>query len=263
MVTLSSKSPPKPTLRKASGATKKLGARKLGAAKLSSGGGSEDLSLGGFEEAAAQAEAAKGSLQMPVASASKLSTGAASAAAGAPAGSLYRSPSESSSTQGTYGGSRYGGGSGAGSRRSSADSTYSASAYATKPDAAAYGGSSAYGASPTPAFDKDKYKNAKGIGSDMLNEQALAMDPEERARRTEMASRFTGATAIGSDAYFGREDGSGRARGGSAADDGLGELSQFVGRLGQSVASELKGVGVAANRLKDATRGILGDFQYR
>jgi hypothetical protein len=49
-----------------------------------------------------------------------------------------------------------------------------------------------------------RYKNVKGLGSDMLNEADMANDPQERARRAQLSAQFSGSTAIGSDAYFGR-----------------------------------------------------------
>ncbi len=58
--------------------------------------------------------------------------------------------------------------------------------------------SSSYASSST--FDKEKYKNAKGIGSDMLNEAELAADPSERLAAKSRISHFSGSTAISSDA---------------------------------------------------------------
>ncbi len=49
-------------------------------------------------------------------------------------------------------------------------------------------------------FDKEKYKNAKGIGSDMLNDADWASDPSERMAAQSRIAEFSGSTAISSDA---------------------------------------------------------------
>ncbi len=60
------------------------------------------------------------------------------------------------------------------------------------------GGSSSF--NPSSTFDKQKYKNAKGIGSDMLNDADRASDPSERMAAQSRIAEFSGSTAISSDA---------------------------------------------------------------
>ncbi len=71
-------------------------------------------------------------------------------------------------------------------------SNYNASSYGSG------GVSSSYTSSST--FDKEKYKNAKGIGSDMLNEADRAADPSEQIEAQSRIAHFSGSTAISSDA---------------------------------------------------------------
>lgn len=261
-VTLSSKSPPKATIGRKTG-PKKMGARKLGAMKLGSGAGAVKLS--GFQDpqatptpggrvagaapaaggvdadlklarklqeeedarasgssllAAATAEA----FAMPPAPSSK--EGGLGATAGG--GSVYRSLNDSASK-----GSSYGYGNGEGSRSVGASSGFSS--------ISSYGGG---GSSSSASFDKEKYKNVKGIGSDMLF-GAQDDDPAEQHRRAMKTQEYSSSAAISSDMYFDRnaDEGMGNASGG----DGLGEMAEQI-RL--SAAVEFEGAAQAAAKLK-------------
>ncbi len=71
-------------------------------------------------------------------------------------------------------------------------SNYNSPSYVTR------GGSSSL--NPSSTFDKEKYKNAKGIGSDMLNDADRASDPSQRIAAQSRIAEFAGSTAISSDA---------------------------------------------------------------
>lgn len=249
VVTLSSsKSPP---LRRKAG-PKKMGAKKLGAMKLGSGGGAVKLS--GFDdtvpakattlsvgtgEAAAGADVVDSDLELArklqleedaaaAAPSSRLAAAATAALASQPpapssskisgsgttGGSIYRSVNDSTSSGGgTYGSYRNGG-----------SSSYAASSLSTY--------SSASG-----SFDKEKYKNVKGIGSDMLF-GARDDDPEEQARRIMKGQEFSNSSAISSDMYFDRDVDNNTGSGGG------------IGDMADQIATDLQGVGQAATKLK-------------
>ncbi|CAM9297278.1 unnamed protein product [Choristocarpus tenellus] len=90
-------------------------------------------------------------------------------------------------------------------------------------------------------FDAGKYKNAKGIGSDMLF-GTQDNDPAEIARRQMKTQQYGNSAAISSDMYFDRETGEG-----SGGDGALGDM---MGQLAQTASAELAGVTEAASRLK-------------
>ncbi len=101
--------------------------------------------------------------------------------------SLYRSPAESSSRYESENESMYSG------RESAFAPNYNAHLCGTGYNASSYTSSSS-------TFDKEKYKNAKGIGSDMLNEADRAADPSEQIAAQSRIAHFSGSTAISSDA---------------------------------------------------------------
>ncbi|CAB1110771.1 unnamed protein product [Ectocarpus sp. CCAP 1310/34] len=270
---ISSKSPP-PRIRK--GGAKKMGARKLGAMKIGSGGAAVKLS--GFEDtttapAAAAAAATPGAagggedadlalarklqeeedLAAAVAAPSSRLAAAASAAlapqpskskaAGAGeggGGSIYRSANDSSSS------SSYGGGAGGayGYRNGTSGIGSSSSSYG---NGGGYGGGGGGGGS---SFDKGKYKNVKGIGSDMLF-GAKDDDPDEQARRAMKNQEYSQSAAISSDMYFDREENGG---GGGGYDGGVG-FGDMADQIAASAAAQ------AAGKLKDMTKGFLDDLQ--
>ncbi|CAM9226208.1 unnamed protein product, partial [Hapterophycus canaliculatus] len=280
VVRLSSSRSPPPRVRK--GGSKKMGARKLGAMKIGSGGGAVKLS--GFADTtpvttpalAAGGPAAAGvgervdadlvlarklqeeeDLATAVAAPSSRLAAAASAAlapetsknkAGGGGGSLYRSTNDSSSfsaasgsgTRGSYGGYQNG-----------ASSTSSGGG-------GSYGNGGGYGSGASASFDKDKYKNVKGIGSDMLF-GANDDDPEEQARRVMKGQEFSQSAAISSDMYFDREQ-QGGTGGGYDGGGGVG-IGDMADQIAASAAAELKGAAQAAGKLKDMTVGFFDDLQ--
>lgn len=272
MVTLSSKSPPKPTLGRKSG-PKKGGARKLGAMKL--GGGAGAVKLSEFAErpaapviaAGAVAPAADGvdadlklarQLQdeedaRAVGGASSLIAAAASAAEFAPVpskngalglgggGPIYRSANDSSamSTGASYS-YRNGGSSSAGSGIGSGGSR-SLSSFA---GSSGFGSGGYGGGGGSSTFDKEKYKNVKGIGSDMLF-GPQDDDPAEQQRRAMKHQEFSSSAAISSDMYFDRETVSGT--GGGEVNVGLGDMAE---QIAISAAAEFQGAAQAAAKLK-------------
>ncbi|CAM9749195.1 unnamed protein product [Phaeothamnion confervicola] len=121
---------------------------------------------------------------------------------------------------------------------------------------AGYSGGGGYSAAAAGTFDKDKYKNRKGIGSDMLNGDEQDKDPFEQRARQMKVQQYSGAAAISSDMYFERES---SFSGGGGGDN----LGSIVGKVASSVNSELEGVTAAASRLKDMTKGFFDDLQYR
>lgn len=250
VVTLSSsKSPP---MRRKAG-PKKMGAKKLGAMKLGSGGGVVKLS--GFDDtvpakatassvstgdAAARADVVDSDLELArklqleedaaaAVPSSRLAAAATAALASQPSapssskmsgsgttgGSIYRSVNDSSSSGGgTYGSYRNGG-----------SSSYAASSLST------------FGSAASGSFDKEKYKNVKGIGSDMLF-GARDDDPEEQARRIMKGQEFSNSSAISSDMYFDRDVDHNTGSGGG------------IGDMADQIATDLQGVGQAATKLK-------------
>ncbi|CAM9507220.1 unnamed protein product [Ectocarpus sp. 6 AP-2014] len=281
----SSKSPP-PRVRK--GGAKKMGARKLGAMKIGSGGAAVKLS--GFEDtttapaaAAAAAAATPGAagggedadlalarklqeeedLAAAVAAPSSRLAAAASAAltpqpsnskaAGASeggGGSIYRSANDSSSS------SSYGGGAGGayGYRNGASGIGVGSSS------SSSYGNGGAYGGGGGSSFDKDKYKNVKGIGSDMLF-GAKDDDPDEQARRAMKNQEYSQSAAISSDMYFDREEsggGGGGYDGGGGGGVGIGDMAD---QIAASAAADIREAAQAAGKLKDMTKGFLDDLQ--
>lgn len=272
VVTLSSKSPPSRT-RKAG--PKKAGARKLGAMKLGGGGA---VQLSGFSElpaesgpaAAADSEkkraddeaadlqlarklqqeedaaaaAAAPSARLAAAAASALATPAPPAktnglSSSSGAGSIYRSVNDSSGGYGYRGGGSSSTGAGASGLGSSSYSSYGS-------------GGSGYGGGSS-AFDKDKYKNAKGIGSDMLF-AGRDDDPAEQARRAMKVAEYSGSSAISSDMYFDRETESANADG-SGAGMGLGGMAE---QIAMTAATEFQGASQAATKLKASAWTVRG-----
>lgn len=271
VVTLSSKSPP--TLIRKTG-PKKMGARKLGAMKLGGGGavklsaladpagpsmgnlggGSTGVTAGGEdadlkfarklqEEEDAAAAAAPSSRLAAAATAafatpesSSSSTKGSLGTVGSSA-SIYRSANDSTGGYGYRNGgssSSIGGSGGNGSYgRIGASSMSSSYASAGSGGGGGYGGSSG-------AFDKDKYKNVKGIGSDMLF-GAQDDDPAEQARRAMKVQEYSGSAAISSDMYFDREAEGGGMNGGGGA-DGVG-FRDMAEQIAISIASARMGFG--------------------
>ncbi|CAM9622888.1 unnamed protein product [Ectocarpus sp. 12 AP-2014] len=275
----SSKSPP-PRVRK--GGAKKMGARKLGAMKIGSGGAAVKLSgfddtttapaaaaaatpgaAGGGEDAAlalarklqeeedlAAAVAAPSSRLAAAASAALAPQPSKSKAAGAGeggGGSIYRSANDSSSS------SSYGGGAGGayGYRNGASGIGSSSSSYG---NGGGYGGGGGGGSS----FDKDKYKNVKGIGSDMLF-GAKDDDPDEQARRAMKNQEYSQSAAISSDMYFDREE-SGGGGGGYDGGSGVG-IGEMADQIAASAAADIREAAQAAGKLKDMTKGFLDDLQ--
>lgn len=247
VVTLSSsKSPP---LRRKAG-PKKMGAKKLGAMKLGSGGGAVKLS--GFDEtvpakatasSVGTGEVAAGAgvvdsdfefarkLQLEEDAAAAAPSSRLAAAATAALSSQSSAPSSSKmSGSGTTGGSIYrsvndsssSGGGTYGSYRNGGSSSYAASSLSTY-------------SSTSESFDKEKYKNVKGIGSDMLF-GARDDDPEEQARRVMKGQEFSNSSAISSDMYFDRDEDNNTGGG--------------IGDMADQFATDLQGVGQAATKLK-------------
>ena len=264
----SSKSPP---LRRKTG-PRKLGAKKLGAMKLGSGGAVVKLS--GFDDAPPAAatpvavatgvdadlalarklqdeeDAAAG---MAAAPSSRLAAAATAALATQPSafssnkksgvgaaagGSIYRSANDSSSS----GGGIYGGYKSGGSGNNSTTGFMPAYSSAGS-GGSGYGGGYGGGAG---SFDKDKYKNVKGIGSDMLF-GARDDDPEEQSRRVMKGQEFSQSSAISSDMYFDREVENGKRAGGGG---GMGDMAD-------QIATDLQGVGQAATKLKVSETSVL------
>lgn len=253
VVTLSSKSP-LPLTRKSG--PKKMGARKLGAMKLSGGGA---VKLSGFKDAPAASLSVAGAgtdsksaveedadlmlarkLQKEedaaaVAAPSARLAAAATAAISTPAlskandtssassgSSIYRSVNDSAGAYGYHNGGNYG----SASVGSGVSSTYS------------------YGGGSSSTFDKEKYKNVKGIGSDMLfGEQDD--DPTEQTRRMLKAEEYGNSSAISSDMYFDREE-PGNADG-SGSGVGLGDMAE---QIAMTAATELQSVSQAASNFK-------------
>eukprot|EP00953_Heterococcus_sp_UTEX-ZZ885_P041005 20943-Heterococcus_DN1.PRE.3 len=228
------------------GSKKKMGARKLGVTSLSgtsngnSSSGSIDmtgLSMNGFDDVAKQTKEATQQQQSTAATAARPVSGRLSLLA--EPSSLYASSSNSIT------GSRYGNLSGTSTSATALPSNDYGINRSNTSNSSFNSSSSSYNAAPsstyggtTSTFDKDKYKNVKGLGSDMLNEADMANDPQERARRAQLSAQFSGSTAIGSDAYFGRETGSGHGRNDSSVDD-IGELAA---KITDTLSSELRGV---------------------
>lgn len=282
VVTLSSsRSPP---VRARKGGPKRVGARKLGAMKLSSGGGAVQLS--GFSEPEAttgssalsmnastagsgseslsqtapkEADTSSPAAGVAVAPSARLAAAATAALATQPStgkkqasGSIYRSTNDSSSSGGAYGGissssSMYRNGgtnsnridSGLGSR--SASSYSSASVGNGNGNFNGYGGGSSGGGG---SFDKKKYKDVKGIGSDMLF-GARDDDPEEQARRVMKGQEYSQSAAISSDMYFDREaEVADHDAGGGV---GLGDMAE---QIAISAAAGLQGAAQAGNKLQ-------------
>lgn len=279
-VTLSSKSPPQAKIRK--GGARKLGARKLGAMKLGSGSGAVKLS--GFKEiestpAPAHATAAVGggdadlllarklqeeedaaatSVVAPSSRIAAVATAALSTnssftknqknnAAGG--GSLYRSSNDSSQYGGgsATNGYRNGGSStsSSGYRSSSASGStrYDGGMSGPKSGGGGYGGSG--GGAGGESFDKDKYKDVKGIGSDMLF-GVKEDDWEEQARRKIKNQEYSQSAAISSDMYFDREM-EGDYYNASGGGGGLGSVAE---KIAVSAVVEIQGATEAANKLK-------------
>ncbi|CAM9541952.1 unnamed protein product [Scytosiphon promiscuus] len=279
----SSRSPP-PRVRK--GGAKRMGARKLGAMKIGSGGGAVKLSgfadtTTGVDTTPAPAAAGAGAggdadlalarklqeeedLAASVAApSSRLAAAASAALAPEPSkskargggGSLYRSTNDSSSSSsaaasgagmgGSYGGYRNG---------VSSSSSGGGGGGGSYGNGGGYGG----GGGSAASFDKDKYKNVKGIGSDMLF-GANDDDPAEQARRVMKGQEFSQSAAISSDMYFDREEQGG---GGSGYDGGGGVgIGDMADQIAASAAAELKGAAQAAGKLKDMTVGFFDDLQ--
>ncbi|CAM9605391.1 unnamed protein product [Chrysoparadoxa australica] len=239
VVTLSSTSPTRPAVKKRP--MKKLGARKLGASKLganklSSGESITETEMASFDEvsaATAKIEARVTQEQQDREFAAKLQREEELASSRPLSGLGGASPYRSISSAGSFSGGQ------------SSKPNASVASLPVPPPRASFSYSSTSNGST--GWDKDKYKNAKGIGSDMLNEGERSRDPEEMARQQHKISGYQNASAISSDMYFDRTDE-------VARDDGLGELSQFVGKLSQSVSQELSGVSKAAGRLKELTK---------
>lgn len=276
-----SKSPPPPRVRRGGG--KKLGARKMGATKLGSGSGVVKLAdfeepvvalgvgtaapsvvgvgtgqigdlelarkLQEEEDAAAEAAtvapssrlaaAASAALATPYPSSGKTSAAAAAGGAGG-GGSLYRSTNDSPSFGGGNG-YRNGGGSVA----TSSGSGLGVGSYGNGGGGSSYGGGGGGGGS----FDKDKYKNVKGIGSDMLF-GARDDDPEEQNRRAMKVQEYSQSAAISSDMYFDREEPGGGGGGGyDGANGGVG-IGDMAEQIAISAAAEFQGAAEAASKLK-------------
>eukprot|EP00903_Cladosiphon_okamuranus_P009185 g8773.t1 len=276
VVRLSSSRSPPPRVRK--GGAKKMGARKLGAMKIGSGGGAVKMSgfaepaaapapalaTGGANGAAASGEdsdlmlARKLQEEEDLAAAvsapsSRLAAAASAALAPEPSkakatggGSIYRSTNDSSSSSSgmsvAYG--YRNGTSGGGSSLSGGGGGYG--------NGGGYGGGGG-----SSSFDKDKYKNVKGIGSDMLF-GAKDDDPEEQARRAMKVQEYSGSAAISSDMYFDREtqDGGGGYDGGGGV--GIGDMAD---QLTATAAAEFQVVSEAAGKFKDMTKGFFDDLQ--
>ncbi len=265
----SSRSPP-PRVRK--GGAKKMGARKLGAMKIGSGGGAVKLS--GFDDfhAATPAAPAGGAagpredadlalarklqeeedLAAAVAApSSRLAAAASAALAPQPSstkgkkegtgGSIYRSTNDSSSGTGGYGYRN-----GATTTTTSSSSSFGGGGGGGYGNGGGYGG----GGGGSSTFDKDKYKNVKGIGSDMLF-GARDDDPEEVARRAMKGQEFSQSAAISSDMYFDREVQGGGGGGGGGYDGGGGVgIADMADQVAASAAAELKNAAQAAGKLK-------------
>jgi hypothetical protein len=46
-------------------------------------------------------------------------------------------------------------------------------------------------------------------------------------------------------------------------DSGVDDIGELAAKITDTLSSELRGVGQAANRLKDITKGFFDDIQYR
>ncbi|CAM9816765.1 unnamed protein product [Pylaiella littoralis] len=273
----SSRSPP---LRARKGGGKKLGAKKLGAMKIGSGEGAVKLS--GFAEAAptpAVATPAGGGVAEPgqdpdlllarklqeeedlavaAAPSSRLAAAASAALApepskskaGAAGGSIYRSTNDSTSSS-SYSSSATAAGGGAGNAYGYRNG---ASSSGSNGGGGGYGYGDSYGAGGSSSFDKDKYKNVKGIGSDMLF-GARDDDPEEQARRAMKGQEYSHSAAISSDMYFDRDLGSG-----GVDNSGVG-IGDMADQIAASAAAELQSAAQAAGRLKDMTKDFFDDLQ--
>lgn len=265
VVTLSSKSPPTRTRKTGS---KKMSARKLGAMKLGGGNAVQLSSMpdvpaegpsvvgAGSETKAADRGASDPEIALKLQKeenmatpSSRLAAAAASATLGtssssakmngssdtASGGSIYRSVNDST---GGYG---YRGGSTLGSTTVGSNAGLSSFSYGSGGSDGANGGGSG------SSFDKDKYKNVKGIGSDMIF-GVQDDDPAEQAMRAMKAQEFHGSSAISSDMYFDREsetansDGRGRL--------GLGDVAE---QIAMTAATEFQGASEAAAKLKVRT----------
>ena len=110
------------------------------------------------------------------------------------------------------------------------------------------GGSSYGGGGGGGSFDKDKYKNVKGIGSDMLF-GARDDDPEEQTRRAMKVQEYSQSAAISSDMYFDREEQGGGGGGYDGANGGVG-IGDMAEQIAMSAAAEFQGAAEAANKLK-------------
>lgn len=189
------------------------------------------------------AAAASAALATPSYSSSVKKSGAAAGAGGAGGGgSLYRSTNDSSSFGGANGYRNGGGGGGGGSIGASSGSGLGGGS------SGGYGNGGG-GGGGAGSFDKDKYKNVKGIGSDMLF-GARDDDPEEQTRRVMKVQEYSQSAAISSDMYFDRETpGSGAGGGYDGANGGVG-IGDMAEQIAMSAAAEFQGAAEAANKLK-------------